>query len=182
MKIEKMPAFTKDVVNVIIETPKGSQNKFDFNPEFKVFTLKKSLPMGTVFPFDFGFIPNTKGQDGDPLDVLVIMDQPSYQGCHVQCRMIGVLLATQKESDGKEVQNNRFVAVPKCSILFGSLKDVKSLNKSMVEEIENFFIDYNKHEGKKFMPTGWKDGDHAMKMIKTQQHLPTGGLIANFWL
>ena len=96
MKIKKIPTFYKGLVNVIIETPRGSQNKFDFDPKLGVFTLSKTLPMGTVFPFDFGFIPQTLGQDGDPLDVLVIMDEPAYPGCLIHTRLLGVLEAGRK--------------------------------------------------------------------------------------
>lgn len=166
MKISKMHAFHKSYVNVIIETPKGSQNKFDYDPEYDIFSLKKTLPIGAVFPFDFGFIPDTKGEDRDPLDVLVIMDQPAYPGCHVICRILGVLEAEQKEKDGTKQRNDRFVGVAHSSIRFKGIKKLESLNDSMVKEIEHFFIDYNKNEGKKFKPLGWKDGEKALKMIK----------------
>ncbi|MBS1584668.1 MAG: inorganic diphosphatase [Bacteroidetes bacterium] len=166
MKISKMHAFRKNYVNVIIETPKGSQNKFDYDPEYDIFSLKKTLPIGAVFPFDFGFIPDTKGEDGDPLDVLVIMDQPAYPGCHVVCRILGVLEAEQKEKDGTKQRNDRYVGVAHSSIRFKGIKNLKSLNASMVEEIEHFFIDYNKNEGKKFKPLGWKDREKALKLIK----------------
>src|SRR5438270_7144724 len=116
MKINKLEPVKKGMVNVIIETPRGSQNKFDYHPELKVFQLKKTLPMGTVFPFDFGFVPGTIGQDGDPLDILVIMDQPAFPGTYVVCRLIGALLAKQKERNGKVVQNDRLVGVSDCSI------------------------------------------------------------------
>jgi len=166
MKINKILAHTNDIVNVVIETPKGSQNKFDYDPKLKIFVLKKSLPMGTVFPFDFGFIPNTRGQDGDPLDALVIMDQPAYPGCLIQCRPLGVLKATQREHNGKEVRNDRFVAISNCSVLYKGIHHIEDLNKGMTAEIENFFIDYNKHEGKKFTPLGWGGIKASMKMIR----------------
>lgn len=165
MNAIKMPALNKKIVNVIIETPKGSQNKYSYNPDYKVYTLRKALPMGTVFPFDFGFIPSTKGQDGDPLDMLVIMDQPAYPGCHVETRILGVLTAMQTEEDGKKIRNDRFVGVAECSVQYHSIKKIKELNNSMVEEIENFFIDYNKHQGKKFKPIKWEDAKTALEMI-----------------
>jgi inorganic pyrophosphatase len=169
MKISKMPSCFKGTVNVIIETPKGSQNKFDYDPEFDLFTLKKALPMGTVFPFDFGFIPNTKGEDGDPLDILVIMDQPAYPGCHVACRLLGVLTADQIEKNGKKLRNDRFVGVAECSVQYHSIKKIKELSTSMIEEIENFFVDYNKHQGKKFIPLKWKNPEKAIEMINDSQ-------------
>lgn len=166
MKIENIPSFDKDKVNVILETPKGSQNKFAYDPEYKVFTLKKTLPMGTVFPFDFGCIPGTKGEDGDPLDILIIMEQPAYPGCLICSRVLGVLTAEQTEKGGKKERNDRFVAVSDCSVLYKSLDNIKDLNKSMIQEIEHFFIDYNKHEGKEFRPIKWQGAKKAIEMIK----------------
>src|SRR3712207_9187895 len=80
-----------DEVNVIVETPKGSRNKFDCDEEYRLFTLGGVLPAGAVFPFDFGFIPSTRGGDGDPLDILILMDEPAFTGCLVSARVIGVI-------------------------------------------------------------------------------------------
>src|ERR1700694_401208 len=97
-------------VQVIIETPKGSRNKYAWDPKQRVFTLKKVLPEGMVFPHDFGFIPSTRGQDGDPIDVLVLMDQPAFTGCLVPSRLGGVFEGEQTE-DGKTERNDRLLAV-----------------------------------------------------------------------
>jgi inorganic pyrophosphatase len=169
MKIDKISPAYKNLFNAIIETPRGSQNKFDYDPKRGVFILNKTLPMGTVFPFDFGFIPGTLGEDGDPLDVLVIMEEPAYPGCLVRIRFLGVLEATQGEKKGKKIRNDRLVGVSDCSVLYSGIKSVDELNKSMVKEIENFFIDYNKHEGKKFNPLGWKNAKKARQLIKTNK-------------
>lgn len=80
MNLQKIPAIEQQLIHVTIETPRGSQNKYAYDPEQEIFRLKKVLPMGTVFPFDFGFVPNTKADDGDPLDVLVIVDEQCTQG------------------------------------------------------------------------------------------------------
>src|ERR1700749_3870756 len=147
MKLKGIPSIEDGLVNVIIETPEESQNKFDYDLKLNVFRLKKTLPMGTLFPFDFGFIPNTLAEDGDPVDVLVIMDQRAFPGCLVECRVIGVVEAEQTETNKKKERNDRIVAVTDCSVLYADITNVRELNKKMVEEIENFFIDYNKHEG-----------------------------------
>ena len=167
MRTDKIPPFENDLLNIIIETPKGAQNKYTYDPVMDIFKLKKVLPMGTVFPFDFGFIPNTTGEDGDPLDVLVIMDEPAYPGCFVQCRFLGVLKVKQKEHQKPSVRNDRFIAVADCSILYNNIKKLSSLNKDMRKEIANFFIDYNKHEGKKFKPIRWDKSTEALRMIKS---------------
>ena len=172
MKYKRIQPLDKKLINVVIETPRDSQNKFTYDPELRVFKLKKTLPMGTTFPFDFGFIPNPEGADGDPLDVLVIMDQHAFPGCMVSCRALGILEAKQSEKNKKPIRNDRIVAVADCSVGFGNISDIKELNKGMVEEIENFFIDYNKHEGKKFKPVKWSTAVQAIKMIKKQSKLP----------
>jgi inorganic pyrophosphatase len=166
MNIKTLDSIKSDLVRVIIETPKGSQNKFVFDPDLKLFRLKKTLPMGTVFPFDFGFIPNTKGEDGDPLDVLVIMDEPAYPGCLVECRMLGVLKANQKKKTKEKKRNDRLVAVADTSILYKDVHDLKELNKNIITEICDFFIYYNKREDKKFEPLEWENAESAMKLIR----------------
>src|SRR3712207_70105 len=97
-------------LNVIIETPKGSRNKFKYDEERGLFLLDGVLPLGAVFPFDFGFVPSTLGDDGDPLDVLVLMDEPAFAGCLVPARLIGVIEAEQTEK-GKTTRNDRLITV-----------------------------------------------------------------------
>lgn len=115
--LSELAAFNRKqgCIRVVIETPKGSANKYDFNPEFAGFELAKTLPEGMTFPFDFGFIPSTKGGDGDPLDILVLMDFPAATGCVVNAWLIGCLQAKQKETHKKPVRNDRFIAVAKDS-------------------------------------------------------------------
>jgi inorganic pyrophosphatase len=98
--------------------------------------------------------------------VLVIMEAPAYPGCLIHTRLLGVLEAKQENKTGKKIRNDRLVAVSNCSVLYGNIKNIDELNKSMVKEIENFFVDYNKHEGKKFHPLGWKGAKTALKLIK----------------
>src|SRR6187399_1471528 len=83
------PRDSDDAIQVIIETPKGSRNKYAFDAEQKIFELKKVLPAGMAFPYDFRFVPSTIAEDGDPIDVLVLMDEPAFPGCLLQCRLVG---------------------------------------------------------------------------------------------
>src|SRR5215467_13835054 len=92
----------------IIETPKGSRNKFDDDPKSNLFLLAALLPEGMMFPFDFGFIPSTLGEDGDPIDILVLMDAPAHPGCLIDVRLIGVIQAEQTEG-GKTETNDRLL-------------------------------------------------------------------------
>ena len=91
----------KQLLRVVIETPKGSRNKFAFDAEQHMFQLKKVLPAGMAFPYDFGFVPSTLAEDGDPVDVLVLMDEPAFPGCVLSCRPVGVIEGEQKSKEGK---------------------------------------------------------------------------------
>src|SRR5215831_19946718 len=94
-RLEPVVEDDNNLIQVIIETPKASRNKYVFNPELKVFALKRVLPAGMTFPYDFGFVPSTKADDGDPLDVLVLMDEPAFPGCLLKCRVVGVIEGEQ---------------------------------------------------------------------------------------
>src|SRR5215831_7743721 len=98
------------VCKAIIETPKGCRNKFDYDPDSNLFMLGGLLPEGMMFPFDFGFIPSTRGEDGDPLDILVLMDAPAHVGCLIDVRLIGVISAEQTDK-GKKETNDRLLGV-----------------------------------------------------------------------
>lgn len=89
------PIDDSEKLQVIIETPKGSRNKYAFDPDQRVLALKKVLPAGMTFPCDFGFVPSTKAEDGDPTDVLVLMDEPAFPGCLLKCRIIGIIEGQQ---------------------------------------------------------------------------------------
>src|SRR5512140_3715812 len=110
----ELPCLTVDgkTINVIIETPKGSRNKFAFDEKRKIFQLKKVLPVGMAFPYDFGFVPSTLAEDGDPVDVLVLMDEPAFPGCLLSCRPVGVIEGEQKSKESKQ-RNDRIIAVEK---------------------------------------------------------------------
>src|ERR1700746_3996633 len=100
----------KQLLRVVIETPKGSRNKFAFNSDDHTFELKKVLPAGMAFPYDFGFVPCTKADDGDPIDVLVLMDEPAFPGCILKCRPIGVIQGEQGNKK-KKIRNDRIIAL-----------------------------------------------------------------------
>jgi inorganic pyrophosphatase len=153
-------------IDVVIETPKGSRNKYNWDEEGKIFRLKKILPAGAVFPFDFGFIPKTRGEDGDPIDVLVIMDEPAFPGCVVECRIIGALQAKQTERDGRVEQNDRFIGISVLSQLYKNLREVSDLNEYVLDEIQHFFVSYNQIAGKNFAPQGWADAKQAKTLLQ----------------
>lgn len=151
-------------LNVIIDTPKGSRNKFAWDEKLELFSLSGVLPAGAVFPYDFGFIPNTRGGDGDPLDVLVVMDEPAFVGCLVACRLLGVIEAKQTEK-GKTERNDRLIAVSTNSRTHEKLKALTDLDAVLLDEIEHFFVSYNEAKGKKFKPLRRLGSGRAKKLV-----------------
>ena len=146
----RLPAFDEHgTLLVVIDTPKGSRNKFAFDDELGVFMLGGVLPAGAVFPFDFGYVPRTRAGDGDPVDVLVLMDEPAFVGCVVPARLIWVIEAEQTEA-GETTRNDRLLAVAKSSRNHRDVRTVNDLHGNLVDEIEHFFVSYNESKGKEF--------------------------------
>ena len=137
------------LLNAIVDTPKGSRNKFKFDSRNGLFKLSGTLPVGNSFPFDFGYVPSTAGDDGDPLDVLILMDEPAFVGCLVPSKLIGVIEAQQTEA-GETHRNDRLIAVAGYSRNHSHVRFLGDLNSNLVHEIERFFISYNTTRGKQF--------------------------------
>ena len=152
-------------ITAIVETPRGNAQKYDYDPKNKWFELSKIMPAGMVFPFDFGFIPNTKGEDGDPLDIIIISELKSFPGCVMDCRIIGAITAKQTEK-GKTLRNDRFLAVPEVSHLFSKIESIEDLPKDVIEQLEKFFMNYNELAETKFKPLKRIDAAKALKLIK----------------
>ncbi|MBV9083867.1 MAG: inorganic diphosphatase [Acidobacteriaceae bacterium] len=149
---------------IIIETPKGRRNKFDYDPEYRLFKLGGLLAEGLAFPYDFGFIPSTLADDGDPLDVMVMMDEPAHVGCLLDVRIIGVIEADQIEN-GKRIVNNRLIAVALHSYNHTHLCSIKEVSQAILDQVEEFFISYNKSRGKKFKVKGRQGPKRASEII-----------------
>jgi len=138
------------LLTVLVESPKGYGQKFDFDPENQRIKLSKLLPEGLVFPYDFGMIPNTKGEDGDPLDIIVLSEKGTFPGCLLDCRLIGALTAEQTERDGQQMHNDRFIGVSAVSRVFGDVQTLEDLPKDILPQLEAFFENYNRQAGKQF--------------------------------
>ncbi|HVE59583.1 MAG TPA: inorganic diphosphatase [Pyrinomonadaceae bacterium] len=164
---EKLSPFDeeKGELNVIIETPKDCRNKYAFDEKLGVFVLKGVLAAGHSFPYDFGFIPQTLGGDGDPLDVLVLMDEAAFAGCLVPSRLIGVIEAEQTERDGRKERNDRLIAVAADSHTHSDVKSINDLNETLVDQIEHFFVSYNQIKGKEFKPLGRFGARKAKELV-----------------
>src|SRR5260370_5032729 len=149
----------------IIENPKGSRNKFDYDPDSGLFMLGGLLPEGMMFPFDFGFVPSTLGEDGDPLDIMVLMDAPAHVGCLIEVRIIGVIMAQHVE-DGKTETNDRLLGVAVHSYDHEDLETLGDVSKTLLDQVEEFFVSYNKQRGKKFRITGTGGPKKAVKCLE----------------
>src|SRR5581483_3540213 len=142
------PVEKGDVVQVIVETPAGSRNKFSFDVEQGIFAHKATLPAGMTFPYDFGFLPQTIAPDGDPIDVLLLMDQPAFPGIAVRARLIGVIEGEQ--TDGKKkIRNDRLVAVAEANHVYAKVRKLSDLPSQWIKELQDFFVNYHQLEGKK---------------------------------
>jgi inorganic pyrophosphatase len=154
-----------DLIQVVIETPKGSRNKYAFDPTEHLFRLKTVLPAGMAFPYDFGFVPSTRAEDGDPLDVLVLMDEAAFPGCVVGCRVIGAILGEQDE-DGKSIENDRLIAAASENHHYTTLKRPSDLGKRFLKELEQFFVDYHELSREKFRVRKCVGKRRALQLIK----------------
>ncbi len=155
-----------DNINAVIETPKGSRNKYVYDGEMDAIKLKRALPAGMVFPFDFGFIPSTIAEDGDPMDILVLTDAPTFPGCLVECQVLGIIKVEQEE-DGKKVRNDRVIAVQLDSRMYSSANNIDDLPEGLIKEIVNFFASYNQVSEDVFNPLGNDGPEIAIKLIHT---------------
>ena len=164
--LAKLPTWAdKDKVYAVVETPRGSRAKLSFDPKLKGFTLSKPLLAGLTYPYDWGFVPSTKAEDGDPLDVLIIHDAATYPGLIVQCRPIGILEVMQT-TKGKKERNDRLFAFTDRSPFEGDLQDVRDLQKRAIEELEKFFQATDALEDKKLDFLGWRGPGRAIKSIR----------------
>jgi inorganic pyrophosphatase len=152
-------------IGVTIETPRGSRNKLKYEPAKKMYSLSKILPEGMVFPYDFGFVPGTMADDGDPLDVLVLTDEPLFPGCLVACRVIGVIELTQEEAGRKE-RNDRLIAVAQASLLYAEVQDLAGLNGVVLKHVEEFFVNYQRVRDIKVTILGRRGPDAAREALR----------------
>jgi inorganic pyrophosphatase len=164
--VNELPTVDPDSgrLNVVVDTPKGSRNKYKFDEESGQWRLSKVLPQGLSFPYDFGFLPSTRGEDGDPVDVLLLMDEPAFPGCVVPARLIGVLEAEQTEG-GKTIRNDRLVAVVETPYNPAEFQSLEEVSAQRLDEIEHFFVSYNQMEGRQFKPLARRGADDAQELL-----------------
>ncbi len=147
-------------ITVIVEIPKGSRNKYEYDKEREAFALDRVLYSPFHYPAEYGFIPKSLWDDGDPFDVLVIMDQPTYPGCVIEARPIGIMrMIDQGESDDK------VLSVPIDDPRFNDITDISQLPESYLSEIKHFFSQYKTLENKKVEIKGWDGNQEAKEAI-----------------
>jgi inorganic pyrophosphatase len=155
----------EQTLQVVVETPRGSRNKYVFDEKRRAYKLKKILPEGMVFPYDFGFVPGTRADDGDPVDVLILMDEPAFVGCVLDVRLIGVIQGTTREKGKKAVRNDRVIAVAEESRAHAKVKSIADLSGELLEGLEHFFEAYHLDDGKTFEVKGHKGPEAAARAL-----------------
>lgn len=151
-------------MDIIIETPKGSREKYKYDEDHRLFRLHKVLHAGLSFPFDFGFIPKTKGDDGDPFDVMIISEFQGFPGCVMDCRIVGCIKAEQSSGD-KVIRNDRFLAVPEPSVVYENVLSIEDLSPTILIEIVSFLTTYMHLEGKEFLLLGNLNASKAVALL-----------------
>jgi inorganic pyrophosphatase len=166
--IERINPFAQDKgdIHIVIDTPRGSRNKLKWDKKLGLLKLSHILTAGAVFPFDFGFVPGTRGADGDALDVLVLTDEPLFPLCLVQARLIGVIEAEQTQ-EGKTTRNDRLLAVTVHSHLYANVSDLNDLPPTLLDQVEQFFINYNEMRGRLFKPIARRGAAEAIKLVRS---------------
>jgi inorganic pyrophosphatase len=171
--LHKLPTWDPEGgLRCVVESPRGSKAKFTYDSELKVFTLTRSLILGVTYPYDWGFIPSTLASDGDPLDVMMFHDTPTFPGVVMSCDPIGALLVTQKASDGNGREpNHRVFAVPHGSEREQSITDARELPKRVRKELESFFIAAGALADKELQLVDWVGPDEAIELVKEAEKL-----------
>lgn len=162
-------SFASDVtINAVIETPAGSRMKYKWDPEVGAYRAGRVLPLGMAFPFDFGFVPGTKADDGDPLDVLVLADAPLAVGVLVECRLLGAFEVKQSKAEGgsKLVRNDRLVAIPTKALRGANWSSLDDIGPQLRDELGSFFTTYVERQGREIELVGIVEPKQALALVK----------------
>jgi inorganic pyrophosphatase len=161
LDLARIPAQPKaGIINVLIEIPAGSKNKYEFDKDLNAFALDRVLFSSVQYPYDYGFIPNTLADDGDPLDGMVIIDQPTFPGCVIAARPIGML----EMIDGGD-RDEKILCVPDKDPRYANVKSLKDIPSHRLDEIAEFFKTYKNLEKKVTEILGWQDADTVAALV-----------------
>ena len=166
--LDRLPLIDEETgdFTIVLETPKGSRNKYAYDAECHAIRLNATLGEGLAFPYDFGFFPSTLGADGDPLDVLLFLDAAVPPGCVATARLIGVLEVEQKDKGKPWQRNDRFFAVATHAHTHQALKKLDDLRPHLLPEIESFFTHYAGLNGKRLRIVRRSGPRRARKLLK----------------
>ena len=165
MKLPDAFVAGSDTIHVVVECPKGSHNKFTYDPASGLFKLSKTFPAGVTFPFEFGFIPNTIADDGDPFDVILLADDPLFTGCMAEGRLIGIIEAEQHD-EGKIIRNDRAIAVSVESHFYQGMITLEDLQKNFLQDAVDFIAAYQKRTEHHFTPLRFSGPQRALELIR----------------
>ncbi|UVK57401.1 inorganic diphosphatase (plasmid) [Mesorhizobium sp. AR02] len=160
----KLPTTTGGLIRVVVETPRGAEAKLAYDPASRVFSYVRPLPVGMSYPYDWGFIPSTLGEDGDPLDGLVIHQAATAPGVVIKCQLLGALRVKQKDQDGQALRNDRFIFCPHKEDAEDETAD--QVPEHLRREIEQFFLSSVLGTGKTIKFKGWQGAANALKAIR----------------
>jgi len=158
---------TPDVVYAVIEIPKGSRNKYEYDKDMEAFALDRVLYSPFHYPAEYGIIPQTLWDDGDPMDIIVLMDQPTFPGCVIESRPIGIMrmIDSASLSPQSRESDDKILSVPVNDPKYNNVKSIDDVPKAILDEIAHFFKEYKKLEGKKTEVLGWKGVEAAIKAL-----------------
>jgi inorganic pyrophosphatase len=151
-------------LRVVVESPRGSTLKLEYDPQLRNFSVSRSLPLGMAYPFDWGFIPGTAAEDGDPLDALAIHPDASYPGVILPCRVLGMVELDQRIK-GRAEKNNRIIATPAWHEALKGVEEARDLPASVRQQLEQFFVSVAQFTGKKIRIRGWAGPQKARRFI-----------------
>lgn len=160
---ELLPFDDQRNLRVVVETPRGANIKIKFDDKLGCFCLSRMLPLGVTYPYDFGFVPQTLAQDGDPLDAMVLIDAVTYPGVVITCRLLGALQVEERGLRGRP--NHRLVAVPMKAARRDDWRNFSDLGKRMQQELERFFVMSSAFTSKDPVVRGWVGPDAAFEMV-----------------
>jgi inorganic pyrophosphatase len=155
-----------DILRIVVETPRGATIKLTYEPDLMTFTVTRALALGISYPFDWGFIPGTIADDGDPLDALAVHDSATYPGVILPCRPLGVVDVTQKGKRGRE-DNPRLIVMPIWHDRLGDFEKASGLPDRLKKEIEQFFVSATFFTGKDVRIEGWRGPKAALRLIES---------------
>jgi inorganic pyrophosphatase len=169
--LHKLPTFSKQdkdtIFHVIVESPRGSAIKLKYDPDLGAMSVSRPLASGLVYPCDWGFVPSTEADDGDPIDAALYWDVASFPGVVVPCRALALIKVEQKSADGKgRARNDRILALPIDARRERDLKSAAALPKRIRDELEHFFIAATALEGKDARILGWAGPREALDLLR----------------